>query len=188
MILLVDYYDSFVYTLARYVEELGFATCVMRHDDVDESLIENLRPSALILSPGPGAPEDTPTSLDLVRHFGASLPMLGICLGHQIIARAYGARVLRVEPAHGISTALSHDGIGLFTGLPSPLMAARYHSLAIDLPDHTPLMPLACSMDNIIMAFRHRTHPLYGVQFHPESVISEGGHQLLSNFLHETGL
>lgn len=184
MILLLDNYDSFVFNLARYCAELGCHTTVVRNDaaSVDELLARS--PSAIIVSPGPCGPAEAGVSLELIQRSG-SIPLLGVCLGHQAIAAACGGRVVRSpEPMHGRSSSVIHDQTRLFRGLPSPLNAARYHSLLVEaesLPAE--LLVTARTTDGLIMGLAHRTRPLYGVQFHPESVLSTAGHQLLANFL-----
>jgi len=185
MILLIDNYDSFVYNLARYVRELGHDAIVRRHDALTLDDIGRLAPSHIILSPGPCTPAEAGISTDVVRHFGPSIPILGVCLGHQCIGAAYGARIVRAgRPMHGKVSAVTHDGIGIFTGLPSPFHATRYHSLVI-APESVPdvLMVTARSEDGEIMAVRHRVHPTIGVQFHPESALTEYGYFLLGAFL-----
>jgi len=185
MILLVDNYDSFVHTLARYVEELGEAPLVRRHDAITLDGIAALRPRRIILSPGPCSPTEAGISCDVVRRFGATIPILGVCLGHQCIGQAYGGMIVRAgRPVHGKTSRIHHDGTGLFAGLPSPFVATRYHSLVI-APDSVPpsLRVVATSEDGEIMAVQHVTHPVTGVQFHPESVLTEHGYRLLGRFL-----
>ena len=184
-VLLIDNYDSFVWNLARYVAELGREPVVHRHDAITLDGVAALAPSHVILSPGPCTPRDAGISVDVVRRFGATLPTLGVCLGHQCIAAAYGGRIVPArQPMHGRSSAIAHDGGGVFTGLPSPLRAARYHSLAVaaeGLP--VALRVTARAEDGEIMALAHVAHPVVGVQFHPESVLTEHGHALMRNFL-----
>ncbi|MEO8228014.1 MAG: aminodeoxychorismate/anthranilate synthase component II, partial [Gemmatimonadota bacterium] len=172
MILLIDNYDSFVHTLARYVRELGAEPLVRRHDVISLDEIAVLGPSHIIISPGPRSPAEAGISTGAVRRFGATTPILGVCLGHQCIAAAYGARIMRAaRPMHGRASRIHHDGRGVFRGLPTPFSAARYHSLAVDrvsLPDE--LHVTATDDDGEIMAIEHSTHPVTGVQFHPESV------------------
>jgi anthranilate synthase/aminodeoxychorismate synthase-like glutamine amidotransferase len=185
MILLVDNYDSFVHTLAGYVRELGHEALVIRNDAVTLDEVQRVGPSHIIISPGPGTPSAAGISTAVVRRFGATTPILGVCLGHQCIGEAYGGRVVRARPRHGQASAIRHDGTGLFAGLPSPFRAARYHSLMVDrssLP--ADLRVTAESDDDIIMALAHRTHPVVGLQFHPESVLSDHGHLLIDRFLH----
>ena len=186
MILLIDNYDSFVYNLARYVRELGETPVVRRHDAVTIEEIAALAPSHIIISPGPCSPEEAGISTDVVRRLGASVPILGVCLGHQCIGAAYGAPIVRAgRPMHGKISRIHHRGAGLFAGLPSPFTATRYHSLAI-APDSVPasLEVTATSEDGEIMAVQHARHPVHGVQFHPESVLTEHGYRLLDHFLH----
>jgi anthranilate synthase/aminodeoxychorismate synthase-like glutamine amidotransferase len=185
MILLIDNYDSFVYNLARYVRELGHEAMVRRHDALTLDDIARLAPSHIILSPGPCTPAEAGISTDVVRRFGPSIPILGVCLGHQCIGAAYGARIVRAgRPMHGKVSQVTHDGLGIFTGLPSPFHATRYHSLVI-APGSVPdvLRVTARSEDGEIMAVAHRDHPTIGVQFHPESALTEYGYFLLGAFL-----
>lgn len=185
MILLIDNYDSFVFNLARYVAELGYPQRVVRNDAIGLEEIAALRPSHIILSPGPCGPMEAGISVAVVRRFGAELPILGVCLGHQCIAVAYGGRVGRArQPMHGRTSPILHRGSGLFRGLPSPLQVTRYHSLIVEeegLPQA--LEVTARTFEGEIMALAHRHHPVYGVQFHPEAVLTERGHDLLRNFL-----
>jgi anthranilate synthase/aminodeoxychorismate synthase-like glutamine amidotransferase len=187
MILLIDNYDSFVHNLARYVRELGEDACVRRNDEIDLQGIEALAPSHIILSPGPCSPAEAGVSIDVVRRFGTATPILGVCLGHQCIGAAYGGDVVRAgRPVHGRTSLVAHDGAGLFAGLPSPLRVARYHSLVIaraSLP--ASLRVVASSLDDgEIMAVEHRDHPVFGVQFHPESAATHYGYAMLDRFLH----
>ena len=185
MILLIDNYDSFVFNLARYVGELGHAREVVRNDAVTVAEIEALAPDAIILSPGPCTPKEAGISNAVIRELGPRIPILGVCLGHQCIAEAYGGLVLRARrPMHGKSSLIAHDGRGVFRGLPDPLRVTRYHSLIAAserVPDE--LEVSAWSPEGEIMGLRHRTHPVEGVQFHPEAVLTERGHDLLANFL-----
>jgi anthranilate synthase/aminodeoxychorismate synthase-like glutamine amidotransferase len=185
VILIIDNYDSFTFNLAQYVEELGFEVTVARNDAVDLAGIEARPPGAIILSPGPGRPADAGTTLEVVRRFSGRLPILGVCLGHQAIAEAFGGRIVPAPSLrHGKTSAIRHDGRGLFAGLPNPLTATRYHSLVVEpatLPDC--LEATAHADDGALMAIRHRRHRTEGVQFHPESILTERGHDLLANFL-----
>ena len=184
MLLLLDNFDSFVYNLARYLEELGQETLVVRNDAIDVAGVRSLRPRAIVISPGPCDPSRAGVSLDIVRKLGAEVPILGVCLGHQVIGAAYGAEVIRGKPVHGRTAAIRHDGRGIFHDIPNPFTAARYHSLILS-PDGLPqtLEVAAYLDDGTIMAVRHREFPVVGVQFHPESVLTEHGPQFLLNFL-----
>ena len=185
MILLIDNYDSFVYNLARYVRELGFEAQVVRNDALSLDEVAALAPSHIILSPGPGRPVDAGICNGLIARFGATTPILGVCLGHQCIGEVYGALVgLAKQPVHGKTTMIEHDGAGLFDGLPQPLRVTRYHSLIV-CDDGLPpdLQVTARGPNGTIMALAHRSHPVVGVQFHPEAVLTEAGHDLLHNFL-----
>ncbi|UDL96126.1 aminodeoxychorismate/anthranilate synthase component II [Lichenihabitans sp. PAMC28606] len=186
MILIVDNYDSFVFNVSRTFEELGQATRVVRNDAIDAAGVEASGCDALVISPGPCGPEQAGASLDLIARFNGHLPILGICLGHQCIGQAFGARVVRAgEPMHGRASPITHDGDGLFEGLPNPVMAGRYHALIveIDQAETSPLRVTARSSSGEIMGLAHRDTVTMGVQFHPESVLTEGGHALLANFL-----
>ncbi len=195
MILLIDNYDSFVHNLARYFERLGQETRVVRNTEIDVAGIEALRPSALVLSPGPCTPDQAGCSLAVVQHFtGKSLrgklPILGICLGHQTIAQALGGRIVRAaEPVHGRTSRVIHDGRGIFQNVPSPITGCRYHSLRVDertLPDC--LEVSARTDDGTVMAIRHREALVVGLQFHPESILTDSGYSLLGRFLEMAGL
>ncbi len=185
MIVLIDNHDSFVHNLARYVRELGGETRVVRCDAVSVEEVEAMAPSHVIVSPGPCTPDDAGVSLEVVRRLGPRVPLLGVCLGHQCIGQAYGGRVVRARrPMHGKASPILHDGRGLFAGLPDPLTATRYHSLVVapeGLPDA--LEVTARSEEGEIMGLRHREHPVEGVQFHPESVLTPRGHDMLRRFL-----
>ena len=186
MILLLDNYDSFVYNLARYVRELGEEPVVVRNDAISLDAIEALAPSHIIVSPGPCTPTEAGISVRAIQRFGASTPILGVCLGHQAIGTAYGAEVVRArQPMHGKTSRIHHDGEGLFANVPSPFTATRYHSLVI-APDSLPsaLRVTATSDDGEIMGVAHRTDPVVGVQFHPESALTEHGYWLIDRFLH----
>ena len=184
MILLIDNYDSFVHNLARYFEELGEETVVVRNDAIDLESAVALRPGQIVLSPGPCTPREAGICVDLTRFVGGRIPILGVCLGHQCLGEAFGGRVVRGRPVHGKVSAIEHEGIDLFSGLPAPLVVTRYHSLVVD-PESLPpeLVPLAWAADGTLMALRHRTMPAWGVQFHPEAVLTTAGHALLANFL-----
>jgi len=185
VILVVDNYDSFTYNLVQYLEELGETVAVRRNDAirVEEALNGAFR--AVVISPGPGVPGDAGISLDLVRRAGPDVPVLGVCLGHQVIAEALGGRVIPAPVLmHGKTSPIHHDGKGLFQGLPEPFAATRYHSLVVD-PECLPpeLARSAWTADGTVMGLRHSTRPLLGVQFHPESILTREGKQLLANWL-----
>jgi anthranilate synthase/aminodeoxychorismate synthase-like glutamine amidotransferase len=190
MLLLIDNYDSFVHNLARYFERLGHATHVVRNDAIDVATARATKPAAIILSPGPCTPHEAGVSLELVREMHAQVPMLGVCLGHQVIAEALGGRIVRAPvPVHGQASEVRHDGSPLFNGLPRTLRAGRYHSLVAEPGSlGEPLRPTAWTADGAVMAFEHRQFPVYGVQFHPESILTEYGYELLANFLRLAGL
>ncbi len=186
MVLLVDNYDSFVHNLARYVRELGEDTVVVRNDVLELPEIARLGPSHIIISPGPCTPLEAGISNDVIRAFGARIPILGVCLGHQCIGHVYGARVVRAPvPVHGKASAIVHNGRGIFEGLPNPFRAGRYHSLVVPQSSLPPqLQAVAWTEDGeLLMGMRHRTYDVWGVQFHPESVLTEHGHTLLRHFL-----
>jgi len=185
MILLVDNYDSFVFNLARYVEELGFSQVVKRNDQITLSAIQQLRPSHILLSPGPKSPSQAGICLELIKTFAASTPILGVCLGHQAIGQAFGAEIsLAQAPMHGKSSQITHHEKGLFYNVPSPLKVARYHSLIVKKsPWPADLLIDAVSPEGEIMAIHHKIYPTFGVQFHPESVLTEYGYQIIENFL-----
>ncbi|MBI2717995.1 MAG: aminodeoxychorismate/anthranilate synthase component II [Rhizobiales bacterium] len=184
MILVVDNYDSFVHNVARYLEELGEQPHVVRNDQVSET---DLEAKAVVISPGPRTPQEAGQSLEIVRSYSGKLPILGICLGHQVIGEAFGGRVVRARrPLHGEASDILHNGEGVFAGLPDRFSAGRYHSLIVELDTRdTPLKVTARSEDGEIMGLRHREHPTFGVQFHPESILTEHGYELLRNFLKE---
>jgi len=186
MILLLDNYDSFVYNLARYVRELGESPVVVRHDAVTVDEVAAMAPSHIIISPGPCSPTEAGISTEVVRRLGSAIPILGVCLGHQCIGAAYGGEIVRAgQPMHGKTSLIHHRGSGIFRGLPTPFRATRYHSLVIS-PASVPaeLEILATSEDGEIMAVQHRRDPVYGLQFHPESVLTEHGYRLVDHFLH----
>jgi anthranilate synthase/aminodeoxychorismate synthase-like glutamine amidotransferase len=184
VILLIDNYDSFVYNLARYVEELGEDTLVVRNDAIDLEAVSALQPDHIILSPGPCTPREAGICVDLTRRLGGRIPPLGVCLGHQCVGEAFGGSVVRARPVHGKVSQIRHVGTDLFAGLPAPLAVTRYHSLVVEstsLP--AALVPLAWTSGGTLMAIRHRSRPVWGVQFHPEAVLTMAGHALLANFL-----
>ena len=185
MILLIDNYDSFVFNLGRYVGELGHEREVVRCDQIGLDGIAARAPSHIILSPGPGTPDDAGISCAVVERFADRIPILGVCLGHLCIGQVFGGRVVRARrPLHGKTSPVTHDGRGVFEGLPDPLRAARYHSLVLD-PERIPdvLEVSARSEEDEVMAVRHRELPVVGLQFHPEAVLAECGHELLAGFL-----
>jgi anthranilate synthase component 2 len=185
MILLIDNYDSFTFNLVQFLGDLGARCDVRRNDALSVEAALALEPEAIVLSPGPCTPTEAGICLDLIAAAAGKIPILGVCLGHQAIGQAFGADVIRAPaPMHGKVDAMHHDGSDIFAGVPSPFAATRYHSLIVrrdTLPDA--LVETARSADGLIMGMRHRSHPIYGVQFHPESIASEHGHMLLGNFL-----
>jgi anthranilate synthase component 2 len=190
MILLIDNYDSFVFNLARYFERLGKTTHVVRNDAIDARGVAALQPSAIVLSPGPCTPDEAGCSLEVVRQLAGKVPILGVCLGHQAIGAALGGRIVRAaEPVHGRTSPIFHDGRGVFAGLPSPIIGCRYHSLAVEratLPAE--LEVSAWTADGTIMAIRHRTQCVVGLQFHPESILTDTGYDLLAGYLRLAGI
>ncbi|WP_029097961.1 aminodeoxychorismate/anthranilate synthase component II [Brevibacillus thermoruber] len=185
MILMIDNYDSFTYNLVQYVGELGEELQVVRNDKITLEEIERLAPDYLMISPGPCTPNEAGISMEAIRHFAGKIPMLGVCLGHQSIGQVFGGKVVRAERLmHGKTSEVFHDGQTIFRGIPSPFTAARYHSLILEeasLPEV--LEVTARTAEGEIMAVRHRHYPIEGVQFHPESIITQHGKQLLQNFL-----
>ncbi len=185
-ILVIDNYDSFVFNVARYFEELGRKVIVRRNDAIDIAEIVAIAPAAIVISPGPGTPHDAGISLPVVEKLSGEVPILGVCLGHQCIGAAFGAPVTPAKrPLYGRTSQVAHHGQNLFEGLPQPLTVARYHSLIVE---RAPGLEAAASIDAVseegeIMALTHRLHPTYGVQFHPESILTEKGHALFGNFL-----
>ncbi|CAH6661643.1 MULTISPECIES: aminodeoxychorismate synthase component 2 [Pseudocitrobacter] len=185
MILLIDNYDSFTWNLYQYFCELGAEVLVKRNDDITLAQIDALSPAKIVISPGPCTPDDAGISLEVIRHYAGKTPLLGVCLGHQAIAQAFGARIVRAQKVmHGKTSPVTHNGQGVFQGLNNPLTVTRYHSLLID-PDTLPesFEVTARSESGEIMGIRHHQWDLEGVQFHPESILSEQGHALLANFL-----
>lgn len=189
MLLLIDNYDSFVYNLDRYFVEIGCETLVVRNDAIDVAGVKALAPHAIVISPGPCTPNEAGVSVELVSAFSETIPILGVCLGHQAIAAALGGQVIRArEPVHGRTSLIEHAGTDLFAGLPSPLRVARYHSLIIDEKTLPVVLEItARTTDGVPMALQHQSRPLFGVQFHPESVMTQHGRQLLINFARLAG-
>ncbi len=189
-VLVIDNYDSFVYNLVQELGELGAEPVVFRNDAVDVPGIRAQQPDAVLISPGPGRPEDGGISLDAIRALAGEVPMLGVCLGHQCIGQAFGAEIVPAPHLmHGKTSEIHHDGSGLFTGLPNPFVATRYHSLVVrpeSVPDQ--FVVTATSTDGVVMGLRHRSLAVEGVQFHPESVLTVSGPALLANFLAQLGL
>ncbi|HEX6533835.1 MAG TPA: aminodeoxychorismate/anthranilate synthase component II [Gemmatimonadaceae bacterium] len=187
MILVIDNYDSFTYNLVQYLGELGAEPMVRRNDAITVEEVGALAPSAVVLSPGPCTPAEAGITVPLVRRWGATLPILGVCLGHQAIGEAFGGRVVRARRVmHGKTSRITHAGEGLFAGLPSPLEVMRYHSLIVErdsLPDELEVLAVSGDDPTEIQAMRHTRHPVWGVQFHPESILTQDGKQLLRNFL-----
>jgi anthranilate synthase/aminodeoxychorismate synthase-like glutamine amidotransferase len=185
MIVLIDNYDSFTFNLVQFLGDLGAACTVWRNDALSAAAVMDLRPEAIVLSPGPCTPNEAGICLDLIAAAAGHVPILGVCLGHQAIGQAFGGTVMRApSPMHGKVSPISHSGSDIFEGLPSPFNATRYHSLIVEretLPEA--LIPTAFTEDGLIMGLRHRSLPVFGVQFHPESIASEHGHSILANFL-----
>jgi anthranilate synthase/aminodeoxychorismate synthase-like glutamine amidotransferase len=188
-VLVIDNYDSFVYNLVQYLGELGAEPLVHRHDELGLDEIAALDPDAVLISPGPGRPEDAGLSNRVIEHFAGRQPVLGVCLGHQCIGQVYGGEVVRApEIMHGKTSLIRHDGTGVFAGLPQPFEATRYHSLVVERSSVPPELEItAWTDDGTVMGLRHRTLPVEGVQFHPESILTGSGHDLLRNFLAQTG-
>lgn len=186
MVFVLDNYDSFTYNLVQYLGELGAEVTVKRNDEVSVDEIESLHPDRIVLSPGPGRPEDAGVMMDVIRRMGEKTPIFGVCLGHQAIGAVFGGRVVRAaEPMHGKTSTIEHNGRGVFTGLTGPFDASRYHSLVVaeqELPDELEVTART-KTDGVIMGLRHRTFPVHGVQFHPESILTSEGRRILRNFL-----
>jgi len=186
VVFVLDNYDSFTYNLVQYLGELGADVEVRRNDQITVDEIARMRPDRILLSPGPCTPQEAGISIELIRHFAGKLPILGVCLGHQSIGAAFGGVVRRAgRVVHGKTSPVSHEGTGLFTGLPRPLSVGRYHSLVVDRPSLPDVLEVTAvsADDGEVMAVRHRSHPTVGVQFHPESVLTPDGPALLQNFL-----
>jgi anthranilate synthase/aminodeoxychorismate synthase-like glutamine amidotransferase len=187
-ILVVDNYDSFVYNLVQYLGQLGAEPMVYRNDAIDVATARALAPDGVVISPGPGRPEQAGVSCALIEDLGVSIPVLGVCLGHQCIGHVFGAEVVRHQVMHGKTSEVTHDGRGVFAGLPEPLVATRYHSLVVSAGSvPAELETSAWSEDGTVMGLRHRRLPIEGVQFHPESILTECGHRLVANWLAECG-
>jgi anthranilate synthase component II len=187
MLLMIDNYDSFTYNLVQYLGELGEDVRVYRNDQITVEEIAQLQPAHIVISPGPCTPNEAGVTVDTVRRFGGEIPLLGVCLGHQGIGQAYGGRIVHAKQImHGKTSLIHHTGLGVFAGLPSPFEATRYHSLVIERESLPPCLELtAWTDDGEIMGVRHKEFAVEGVQFHPESILTEHGHALLANFLKE---
>lgn len=187
MILVIDNYDSFTYNLVQYLGELGAEVVVRRNDAIEVEEIGALAPAALVLSPGPCTPREAGITVEAIRRWGRTIPTLGVCLGHQAIGEAYGGDVVRADRVmHGKTSQICHAGTGIFSGLPSPMEVMRYHSLIVDratIPASLEIVAVAQDDPSEVHAVKHREHPVYGVQFHPESVMTPNGKALLQNFL-----
>ena len=189
-VLVIDNYDSFVYNLVQYLGELGADPIVHRHDARSLDEIVEIDPDAILISPGPGTPDDAGLSNDVIRTFAGRRPVLGVCLGHQCLGQVFGGRVIRAgEVMHGKTSVIRHDGRGVFAGLPNPLEATRYHSLVVDRDSIPPALEISAQTDDgTVMGLRHREYAVEGVQFHPESILTASGHDLLRNFLAMTAV
>ena len=186
MILVIDNYDSFTYNLVQYLGELGTKPLVRRNNEITLDEIAALTPSQIVISPGPGRPEQAGITLDVIKRFGPSVPLLGVCLGHQAIGMAFGGSVVRaISPMHGKTSTIKHDGRGVFAGIASPFTVARYHSLVVERNGFPADLEISAQTeeDGTVMALRHRQFPIHGVQFHPESIMTREGPHLLRNFL-----
>jgi anthranilate synthase/aminodeoxychorismate synthase-like glutamine amidotransferase len=184
LVLLIDNYDSFTFNLAQYLGELGKGPVVRRNDELTVGEVEALGPERIVISPGPGRPEDAGISIDVIRRLGARVPVLGVCLGHQAIGQAFGGDVIRAPTLmHGKTSSIRHDGRGIFSGVTQPFVAGRYHSLIVASPPPETLEVTAQTDEGVIMGLRHREWPVHGVQFHPESVLTGEGRKILRNFL-----
>jgi anthranilate synthase/aminodeoxychorismate synthase-like glutamine amidotransferase len=185
MILMIDNYDSFTYNLVQYIEEIGTPVHVVRNDVMTVAELEGLHPKAIVISPGPGGPKDAGVSLEAVTHFAGKIPILGVCLGHQTIAEAYGGKIIGAKSLmHGKTSMVSNDGKGIFDGVKKPFQAMRYHSLAVERESLPEMLTITAeSDDGEIMGLRHKTHAVEGIQFHPESIMTTIGKRLLRNFI-----
>ena len=185
MLLVIDNYDSFTYNLVQYFGELGADPQVKRNDAITPEEVERIKPSKIVISPGPGTPADAGISMELIRRFGAKVPLLGVCLGHQCIGEVYGGKVVRAgRLMHGKTSPIQHDGKGVFAQLPNPFEATRYHSLIVEAESVPSCLEVSAkTAEGEIMGLRHRQNPVHGVQFHPESILSKEGKDLLANFL-----
>ncbi len=190
MILVIDNYDSFVFNLARYFQRLGQSTRVVRNDEITLEDVEDMNPRAIVLSPGPCGPSEAGRSMEVVKEFSGRVPILGICLGHQVIAAALGGEIVRsADPMHGRWSEVRHNAAGIFAGVPLNFKAGRYHSLVVSESSLPPALEVtAKTVDGAVMGIQHRTLPIVGLQFHPESVLTEYGYQLLENFLTLAGI
>ena len=192
MLLMIDNYDSFTYNLVQYLGELGQDVRVVRNDELSVEQIRKLAPDRIVISPGPGTPDQAGVTLEMIAKLGAQIPILGVCLGHQSIGQAFGGKVVRArEIMHGKTSVIHHTGKGVFAALPNPFVATRYHSLVVDKTSVPAVLEVTAWTQDAdggideIMGFRHKALPIEGVQFHPESILTEHGHALLRNFLHE---
>lgn len=186
MVLVIDNYDSFTYNLVQYLGELGAEVVVRRNDEVSVEEIDTLSPSRILISPGPGRPEGAGITLDVIRKFGSRMPLLGVCLGHQAMGMAFGGEVVRAPiPMHGKTSTVEHDGRGVFSGIGSSFQASRYHSLVVTEAGWPDILEITARAkeDGLVMGLRHREWPVHGVQFHPESVLTQEGRRILRNFL-----
>lgn len=183
-ILVIDNYDSFTFNLVQYLGELGETPIIYRNDQINIDEICELAPARILISPGPCTPDDAGISMAVIRQFSGKLPIFGVCLGHQSMAQVFGGSVIRAPRLmHGKTSPIEHNGQGIFAGLPSPFIATRYHSLIVDEPLPDCLLRTAWTAEGELMGLRHKEHPTFGVQFHPESILTEHGHQMLKNFL-----
>jgi anthranilate synthase component 2 len=188
MLLMIDNYDSFTYNLVQYLAELGQDVQVYRNDEIDLAKVKSLNPDHIVISPGPCTPNEAGISVPLIHEFAGKIPLLGVCLGHQSIGQAFGGKIVHAKQLmHGKTSPVTHDGTGLFEGLPSPFQATRYHSLIVENVPPS-LVVNATSDDGHVMGFRHATLPIHSVQFHPESIATEHGHAMLANFMRIAGM